>query len=129
MYLFLSILAPLAILSATFFIFEASALNAPNAQMHAYQACFTSFFIIALCIEMRVRMGFKLPRGRLFWVHLPCAISFFLLLGALSIFTLPRWVDFLELGLFLVVLSTGSVLFYRGLMQTLSTTMTNKKLS
>jgi hypothetical protein len=123
----LSVVAPIAILSATFFIFEATALNFPDARMRAYQYCFASFCIIALCIETRVRMGYRLPRGPLFWVHLPCAVVFFVFLGALAFIQLPRIVGFFELGLFLIVLGTGAVLFYRGLNATLSSRKTLRK--
>jgi hypothetical protein len=82
----------------------------------AHRAAFLFFLLSAACIEARVRMGYRLPHKRLFWIHLSAAIPFFLLLGALSFapLTFPAWLGYLDFILFIVTLPTGVVLFTRG---------------
>ncbi len=114
MYIGLSAIAPLAIAAAGFSLIRA-VLETPSAALFWYRLAFYSFFIVALCIEGRVRLGYRLVRTQMFWIHLSCAIPFFLLLGTLAYMPMPLWTSYLELILFLIVLSTGSVLFHRGL--------------
>ena len=113
----LSSAALAAILAASYFMLRALSAD-EAARMLEYRATFLAFLIIVLCMEVRVRMGFRLPRGRLFVIHLIAAIPFLLLLGALSFMSLAPWADLLCFALFLVTLGTGSVLFGRNYLRT-----------
>ncbi len=117
----LSFILPFAVISASFFIFQATFNSAGIEHMRVYQLCFLSFLAISVCIETRVRMGYRLARGPIFWIHLPTALLFFGLLATLAVIPLPRWTEFVAFGLFLVVLSTGLILFYKGIHQTFRT--------
>ncbi len=121
----LSFLLPFAVISASFFIFQATFNSAGIEHTSAYQLCFLSFLAISVCIETRVRMGYRLARGSIFWIHLPTALLFFGLLATLAVIALPRWVELVAFSLFLIVLSTGFILFYKGLHQTLSRSQTS----
>ena len=118
LYIGLSIVAPLAIATAAFCLIRAI-LETSSSQLFWYRLAFYSFFLVALCIEGRVRLGYRLVRTRLFWVHFSCAVPFLLLLGTLALLSLPVWISYLQLILFLIVLGTGSVLFHRGLQKEL----------
>src|SRR6185295_5053009 len=78
LYMILSFVALVAILSASYFMVHT--LSTDDALLW-HRCAFVSFLISALCIEGRVRMGYRLPRGVLFSTHLSAAIPFFVLLG------------------------------------------------
>lgn len=113
----ISAVALAAILAAVYFMFRALSVDGV-ARMLEYRATFVAFLIIVLCMEARVRMGFRLPRGKLFAIHLIAAVPFILLLGTLSFMALAPWADLLCLALFLVTLGTGSVLFGKNYLRT-----------
>jgi hypothetical protein len=94
-YILLSCIAPLAVLIAALFIANAD-VHSGMQQMIQYRYAFYSFVIVAMCIEIRVRMRFRLQRTRLFWVHLSCAVPFFLILGILAFFIMPFSVSIVE---------------------------------
>lgn len=114
LYIGLSLIAPLAIIAASYCLIRAVFGTSLSGTLW-YRSAFYSFFIVSICIEGRVRLGYRLQRTRLFWIHLSCAVPFFLLLGALAFIPMPLWVGYIELILFTVVLGTGSILFHRGL--------------
>jgi hypothetical protein len=124
-YILLSCIAPLAVLIAALFIANAD-VHSGMQQMIQYRYAFYSFVIVAMCIEIRVRMRFRLQRTRLFWVHLSCAVPFFLILGILAFFIMPFSVSIVEGALFIVVLCTGVVLYTRGLRKELFTKNSEK---
>lgn len=113
LYKVLSFIAALAVLSATYFMLRSLAVTGPAAMLE-HRAAFFSFIISVLCIETRVRMGYRLPRGPLFWTHLCVAIPFCILLSSISFVMLPAWLGYLCFVLFCVTLGTGVVLFGRG---------------
>lgn len=112
MYMVFSFVAIVAILSAMYAMLGSLAAAVPQP---FHRAALISFLILTLCIETRVRMGFKLPRGLLFASHMLAAIPFFLLLCALSFLTLPHWLTYLAFVLFCATLGTGAVLFSHGM--------------
>jgi hypothetical protein len=119
-YVGLSCIAPFAILAATLFIARAE-FSYGIAQVIQYRYAFYSFTVVAVCIELRVRMGYRLQRTALFWLHLSCAIPLFVLLAVLAFVLLPAWVSISEGILFAIVLCTGVVLYTRGLRKELFT--------
>lgn len=112
MYMLLSFVALVAILSATYFMVHT--LSVDTALLW-HRCAFASFLLSALCIEGRVRMGYRLPRGMLFGMHLSVAIPFFVLLGVLSLYSLPLWVSYTAFVGFCITLGTGAVLFTHGM--------------
>ena len=75
-------------------------------------ACFA---ISTMCIELRVRMGYRLRRGRLFIAHLSFAIPFFVMMVAYVLYTnLPISGRFVLFFLYTGTLATGGILFKRG---------------
>lgn len=111
MYLVLSIIALAAISAGSYFMLHT--LLATNGSLATHKAAFACFLISALCIEGRVRMGYRLSRGTLFWTHLSAAIPFFTLLGVLAFIPLAPWLSVLCFVVFLATLGTGAVLFSR----------------
>jgi hypothetical protein len=120
LYIGLSCIAPLAILAATIFIVRAE-ISSGITQMIQYRYAFYSFAVVALCIELRVRMGYRLQRTSLFRLHLSCAVPLFILLAVLAYVLLPAWISLLEGFLFAIVLCTGVILYTRGLRKELFT--------
>src|ERR1700684_3474848 len=70
---------------------------------------------IILCMETRVQAGERLEHTTIFWVHLLSAIPFFLLLTTLAFFAGGTWLESVTVLFALIALSTGAVLWYRGM--------------
>ena len=108
-----------AVVSAFYFFIQAT-FEVGSAQIPYYRAAFFSFVIIIICIESRVRMGYRLPRGLLFGIHLSCSIPFFLLLGIIAFFPVAIWLIYIADILSIIMITTGIILFTRGLRNELS---------
>lgn len=102
-------LGMLAIASAGAFLL-ASLLFSEERTLFAW-ITWSSFFLVILCMESRVRMGYRMKRGALFAFHLATAIPGFLLLSAALFFSFPVYL--LSVFLLLGALVSGSLLFYR----------------
>lgn len=71
--------------------------------------------VIILCAKARAQTGERVARTPLFWTHLSAAIPFFFGMTALAFWTHPLSLVVVTAILCLIVLGTGSVLWYRGL--------------
>ena len=117
LYYALSIIGLGAVLSATTAL--SMALLSEGSVTFLLRVGLASFAISTLCIESRIRMGYRLDRTMLFWTHLTFATPFFVLLGLVVFLQLPIPYFYVDYLLFIGVLATGSVLYHRGMMQTL----------
>jgi hypothetical protein len=82
-------------------------------QVASYRFAFYCLVFIVACMETRIRLGLRIPRGPLFSAHLIFAIPFFLALGALAFWTRVSWLEAAFLALGIGTCCTGSVLLYR----------------
>lgn len=115
-YMVLSSISTLVLIIATYFMIKAIA-RTDHEDILAYRHTFYSFIMLILLIKVRVQMGFRIPRGHLFHVHLASAIILFVSLGILAFIAQPLWLVYLMWALYTCALTTGTVLFYRGTMQ------------
>lgn len=79
----------------------------------AYAAAFWSMVAIVLCMETRVRMGWRQPRPHSFWLHVAAGAALLLALGALALWPMPAWMPFVAAALLLVVALGGGALLWR----------------
>jgi hypothetical protein len=89
------------------------------ALMH-YRIMWGLVVALIVCAETRVQLKGRLPRARLMWIHLTAAIPFFIALTTLAFFFENGWLELITALLGIVVLITGTMLWYRG-MRTLKT--------
>jgi len=118
LYLILSTITTAIVLAATIVIIAAIHSTGPY-RAHLYLMAVYDFALVILLIKLRVRMGYRIPRGRLFYIHLASAIAFFVSLMTLAFWSQPDWLEYLMWTLYMTALVTGSVLFYRSTMQAL----------
>jgi hypothetical protein len=95
-------------------IFLAGAVLIPNERHGLLLGAFISLIIVVSCMEIRVRLGYRLKRGRLFLLHMLTAPPGFILLGASVLYSLPSLTFPILLLLLVGALSTGSILFLQG---------------
>jgi hypothetical protein len=70
--------------------------------------------VVLLCMKGRVQFGDRLPHRALFWIHLSSSIIFLLLLSYLAFVTHSAAAEIGALAFFAIPLSTGVVLWWRG---------------
>jgi hypothetical protein len=70
---------------------------------------------LVVCAEVRVQLKGRLPRARLMWIHLAAAIPFLMVLTTLAFFFVNGWIELMTALLGIVVLITGTMLWYRGM--------------
>jgi len=117
-YMALSAISTIALALATAFIINGMTHDAPL-QTRFYRSAFYTFIVLIALIKLRVQMGFRIPRGTLFHIHLASAISLFFSLALLAFWAQPTWLEYLMWALYATALVTGTVLFYRGTMRAL----------
>jgi len=107
-------LMPLAVLSAGVCLFSAVWFSASD-EILWYRLSLLCIVLDTLLIQVRIRAGFRLPRTRLFFMHIACALPFLALLLLLSLGVYTWWLAHLALLLFPFVLVTGTLLYTRGI--------------
>jgi hypothetical protein len=117
-YLVVSAVSTFVLALATAFIINGMTHDAPR-HVHFYRLTFYTFIVLIALIKLRVQLGFRLPRGRLFHIHLSSAITLFTSLAILGFWVQPVWLEYLMWALYATTLVTGTVLFYRGIMDAL----------
>ncbi len=100
-------LSVLAILLVTFLVYEF--------MMGHFRLAWASAILVALCVEMRVQIGGRLPRTTLFWIHIGTAIPFITTLTILAFYVQPLWLQYVTAILFLAMFNAGARLWYYGL--------------
>lgn len=108
-----TITTALAVVVLAFFLYFLSYAEIEHG-VEFYRFAWYALLVSVVCMEIRVRLGYRIPRGRLFYTHLAFAIPFFLALTALAFVTQPLWLiavcDLLLAGLAFL----GFLLFFRG---------------
>ncbi|MBP6869138.1 MAG: hypothetical protein KBC16_03450 [Candidatus Pacebacteria bacterium] len=107
-------LMPLAVLSAGACLFTAAWFSASH-EILWYRLALLCIVLDTLLIQLRIRVGFRLPRTQLFFTHLACSLPFLVLLILLSLGVYTWWLAHLALLLFPFVLVTGTLLYTRGI--------------
>jgi hypothetical protein len=79
----------------------------------AYGPALLLLIVVVLCMELRVRMGYTLPRGLLFYVHLSSGVLLFASLGLLSYGYSASGLFAATCATYALMLITGGVLLYR----------------
>jgi hypothetical protein len=97
-----TIRAPVALGVSLFFMFAGE-----------YRLSLAALVLVVLCMEMRVRLGYRLPRGSMFWSHIAFAVPLFCALAMLGFYTQSTWLAVLAPVLFAGLLVTGGALFYK----------------
>ncbi len=75
--------------------------------------------VVLLCMKGRVQFGDRLPHKVLFWIHVSSSIIFLILLSCLVLIWHSSWLDLAALAFFSIPLSTGAILWSRGVQQLL----------
>lgn len=107
-------LMPLMVLSAGVCLFTAVWFSASD-EILWYRLSLFFILLDTLLIQVRIRAGFRLPRTPLFFAHLAFSLPFLTLLIVLSMGVYTWWLAHLALLLFPFVLSTGTLLYSRGI--------------
>jgi len=80
---------------------------------HQYGYSLLSLLGIVACMETRVRLGYRSPRGALFAMHLACASALVLALVLLMLDAKPLWSAPLALVAFVGMAISGGLLIRR----------------
>ena len=80
----------------------------------------TATIIVLLSMKGRVQFGDRVPHHALFWIHLSSSIIFLIMLSALVIIPHSSRIDLATLAFFAIPLSTGAILWWRGMRTILS---------
>lgn len=70
--------------------------------------------VVLLCMKGRVQFGDRLPHQKLFWIHLSSSIIFLIVLSCLIFIPHSSRLDLAALAFFAIPLSTGAILWWRG---------------
>lgn len=103
LYLTLSGLAPIAIASLVILL-----------AMKQYSLALINTLLVVCIMEGRIQTSRRLPRKTLFWIHIASSVLFLLTLLLVMHRTEALWPLFLMWGSLVVQVTTGSVLWYRG---------------
>lgn len=107
-------LMPLVVLGAGVCLFTAVWFSASN-EILWYRLSLLCIVFDSLLIQLRIRVGFRLQRTRLFFAHLGFSLPFLTLLIVLSLGIYTWWLAHLALFLFPFVFVTGALLYTRGI--------------
>lgn len=113
LYMKLSAVTGIILAFATSFVINGM-IHTGALETYFYQLACYSFILLILLIKLRVRLGFRTHRGRLFHIHLASSIVFFLSIITLAFGIAPIWLEYAMWALYTTALMTGTVLFYRG---------------
>jgi hypothetical protein len=70
--------------------------------------------IVILCMRGRVQFGDRVPHQTLFWIHLSSSIIFLAWISYLTFISRSVQADLAALAFFAIPLSTGAILWWRG---------------
>lgn len=118
LYMKLSAVTGIILAFATSFVWNGM-IHTGALETYFYRLAVYTFIILILLIKLRVRLGWRTHRGRLFHIHLTSSILFFLSIIALGFWATPIWLEYAMWALYATALTTGTVLFYRGTMDAL----------
>jgi hypothetical protein len=109
-----TILMPVMVLSAGVALYAAVSFSDTDSFMW-YRLSLLFIIIDTLLIQLRIRVGFRLPRTKLFYVHILFSLPFLFMLMTLSLGIYTWWLAHLALLLFPFVFVTGALLYTRGI--------------
>lgn len=95
-------------------VFLIGAIALPDMRALLTWLAWGSFVLVILCMETRVRMGYRLPRKRLFMSHMMTAVPGLILLTANLFFTVPSYVFPLAAAFLFAGIVSGALLFHQG---------------